>query len=126
MESSSYRMIRLIFRTAAITEAVSWVGMLIAMLIKYPLQGSPLGVTIWGWVHGIAWLVFIVACILAAVRFRWAWWVVLIGLVTSVLPFLTVVFDVWMERTGRLTAPTGDQKAPGDRETATATLEATP
>ncbi|WP_353681687.1 DUF3817 domain-containing protein [Microbacterium sp. 69-7] len=71
-------------------------------MVKYPLQGSPHGVTVAGWVHGIAWIAFVIACLAAAIRFRWAWWVTLLGLVMSVLPFLTVPFDIWMERTRRL------------------------
>lgn len=100
----SHRTIRLCFRSAAIAEAVSWVGMLTAMAIKYPLQGSPIWVSIWGWVHGILWIAFVLACLAAAFRFRWSWWVTLIGLATSTLPFLTVPFDRWMERSGRLGA----------------------
>lgn len=100
--TTSRRTIRIAFRTAAIVEAVSWLGMITALVIKYPLAGSPLGVTIWGWVHGIAWIAFVLACIGAAVAFRWPWWAVPIGLVMSVIPFLTVPFDLWMERTGRL------------------------
>lgn len=98
----SHRTIRLFFRTAAIAEAVSWAGMLTALMIKYPLQGSPIWVSIWGWVHGILWIVFVIACLAAAIRFRWSWWVALIGLAVSTLPFLTVPFDWWMERSGRL------------------------
>ncbi|MFI8632352.1 DUF3817 domain-containing protein [Microbacterium sp. NPDC077663] len=96
------RFVRVVFRTAAIVEAVSWIGMITALIIKYPLAGTPLGVTIWGWVHGIAWIVFVVSCLLAAITFRWKWWIAVLGLAMSVLPFLTVPFDLWMERTGRL------------------------
>lgn len=90
------------FRTTAIAEAISWIGMLTALTIKYPLNGSPLGVTIWGWLHGVCWLAFVVALLIAAARFRWRWWLVPVGLAMSVVPFLTVPFDIWMERTGRL------------------------
>ncbi len=98
----SHSSIRLFFRAAAIAEAVSWVGMLAALAIKYPLQGSPIWVSIWGWVHGVLWIAFVIACLAAAVRFRWSIWVALIGLATSTLPFLTVPFEWWMERSGRL------------------------
>ncbi|MCQ9368338.1 DUF3817 domain-containing protein [Brevibacterium sp. 50QC2O2] len=93
---------RLLFRSAAIIEACTWVGMITALIVKYPLAGSPMGVTVFGWIHGIAWILFVLACLAAAVRFRWTWWALPLGLVMSVLPFLTVPFDIWMERTGRL------------------------
>ncbi len=92
----------LFFRTMSIIEAVSWVGMIIALVVKYPLDGTPVLVTVWGWVHGLAWIGFCVAGLNVAFRFRWSWWLVPVGLVMSVLPFMTIPFDVWMERTGRL------------------------
>ncbi len=96
------RFFRLAFRTTALIEGISWLGMLTALAIKYPLHGSPLPVTIWGWVHGIAWIAFVLACIAAAIRFRWTWWALPTGIIGSTLPFLTIPFDLWMERTGRL------------------------
>lgn len=96
--------VRVVFRTLAIVEACTWAGLLISMLIKYPLAGSPVGVTVFGWLHGLAWVLFIVACLVAGGWFRWRWWITLTGIVCSVLPFLTVPFDIWMERTGRLDA----------------------
>lgn len=93
----------LFFRTTSIVEAVSWVGMIIALVVKYPLDGTPMLVTVWGWVHGIAWIAFCLSGLNAAIRFRWSWWLVPVGFVMSILPFLTLPFDVWMERTGRLT-----------------------
>ena len=52
--------------------------------------------------HGIAWIAFVLACVAAAIRFRWTWWALPTGIIASMLPFLTVPFDLWMERTGRL------------------------
>lgn len=96
------RAIRTFFRAAAVIEAFTWAGLLIAMIIKYPLQGSPMGVTVFGWFHGAAWITFIIASIASSIRFRWPVWAFLLGLLMSVLPFLTVPYDIWMERSGRL------------------------
>ena len=46
--SRNERFFRLAFRTTALIEGISWLGMLTALAIKYPLHGSPLPVTIWG------------------------------------------------------------------------------
>lgn len=46
--SQNERFFRLAFRTTALIEGISWLGMLTALAIKYPLHGSPLPVTIWG------------------------------------------------------------------------------
>lgn len=101
---TSERFFRLAFRTTAFAEALTWVGMLTALAIKYPLGGSPIYVTVFGWMHGIVWIAFVIACFAAALRFRWHWFTALFGLGISVLPFLTVPFDLWVERTGRLEA----------------------
>ncbi len=76
--------------------------MLTALAIKYPLRGDPIWVIIFGWIHGVAWLGFVTATITAAILFRWPIWAPLLGVLLSVLPFLTIPFDIWMERTGRL------------------------
>ncbi|MGO4145656.1 DUF3817 domain-containing protein [Paenarthrobacter sp. YAF11_1] len=101
---STGRFFRRAFRSASLAEGISWAGLIAALIIKYPLSGNPFGVTIWGWIHGVVWLAVVAATIAAAIRFRWPWWALPAGLVVSVLPFLSVPFDLWMERTGRLRA----------------------
>lgn len=96
------RVIRLLFRSFAIVEAFTWVAMLTAMLFKYVINGYAFGVTVAGWAHGTVWIGFVLSCLLAAVYFRWPVWVAAVGVVTSMLPFLTVPFEFWMERSGRL------------------------
>ncbi len=98
----SRRPIRMVFRATAFIEAFTWAGLLIAMIVKYALQGNPMGVTVFGWLHGTAWIAFIAAGITAAIRFRWPIQAVLLGVLSSLLPFMTIPFDIWMERTGRL------------------------
>ena len=90
------------FRVTAFAEAMTWVAMLTAMLFKYAINGYAFGVTVAGWAHGTVWLAFVAACIAAAIRFRWRVWIALVGLIMSGLPFLTIPFDYWMERSGRL------------------------
>ena len=103
-ESAWDRRIRLAFRVVARTEACTWVAMLTAMLFKYVINGYAFGVTVAGWIHGSVWLAFVAVCLVAAIRFRWKPWIALTGLIMSGLPFLTIPFDIWMKRTGRLRA----------------------
>jgi integral membrane protein len=95
---------RNVFRTLAILEAFTWAGLLISMLIKYPFDGGGLGVTIFGWLHGTIWIAFLAVGLITGIWFRWRWWLFPVGFVSSVLPFTTVPFDVWMEKSGRLRA----------------------
>ena len=95
---------RLVFRILALTEGVTWVALISSMIVKYGLNGSPMGVTVSGWFHGMVFMLFVAAVLVCGVWFRWKWWVFLLGWVSAVIPFGTVVFDVWVERTNRLRA----------------------
>lgn len=94
------------FRFVALLEAVSWVGLLIGMYFKY--VGTPrteLGVKVFGPVHGAVFVAFVVLGILAAIAFRWAAGIWLLGIVASIVPLASVIFLMWADRTGRLGAP---------------------
>ncbi|KUI35001.1 hypothetical protein AU197_10960 [Mycobacterium sp. IS-1590] len=93
------------FRFVALLEAVSWVGLLIGMYFKY--LGAPrteIGVKVFGPAHGAVFVAFVALGLLAAVMFRWATGTWLLGIVASIVPLASVVFLIWVERTGRLGA----------------------
>ena len=93
---------RALFRTVAFIECVTWIGMLTSMAFKYFINGNGTGVTIFGWAHGITWLVFLASATLAAWTFRWPVWIWLAGCIGSALPFLTWPFERWMLLSHRL------------------------
>ncbi len=96
------------FRLVALTEAATWVGLLIGMYFKY--LGSPrteIGVQIFGMAHGLVFMAFVVAAGWTGVVYSWGagtWLLVLLG---SIVPLGSVVFVVWADRTGRLDRPVG-------------------
>lgn len=94
--------VRSLFRVVSFVECFTWVGMLSGMALKYLINGNGIGVTIFGWAHGITWLCYLAAALLAAVTFRWKVWVLLIGSVSSTLSLLTWPFERWMLKTGRI------------------------
>lgn len=78
-------MIRLL-RIVSITEAVSYLALLIAMMIEWT-GGSELGVTILGPIHGVLYLMF---CGVVAWRRRaleWTWVTALTAMIIGSLPF---------------------------------------
>ncbi|MDR3662184.1 MAG: DUF3817 domain-containing protein [Mycobacterium sp.] len=93
------------FRLIAMAEAVSWIGLLIGMYFKY--LGTPrteIGVHIFGMVHGVVFLGFLVTGVLVGRAVRWSlvtW--VLAGL-ASIVPLASVIFLRWAERGGALAA----------------------
>jgi integral membrane protein len=91
------------FRIIAFAEAVSWVGLLVGMYFKY--LGSPrteIGVKIFGMIHGLVFLAFVVAALVVGIAFKWAVSSWLLALLGSVVPLGSVIFLIWVERAGRL------------------------
>ena len=90
------------FRTVAVAEACSWLGLLIGMFVKYVPRTSELGVHVFGPVHGGIFVAYVVVTLLTARVLRWSLPTTLLALVASVPPLTTVWFERWASRTGRL------------------------
>ena len=92
-----------LFRLLARAEAISWAGLLIGMYFKYLTDAGELGVKIFGPVHGGIFIAYLLMTILVARSRGWSVWTTLAGLASSVPPFATLLFELWAQRTGRLT-----------------------
>ena len=90
------------FRFAAIAEAITWLGLLVGMAVKYLGSGSETGVQIFGMAHGVIVLVYFAVTLFAATRLRWGSKTLVLALLASVPPGFTLVFEAWAERTGKL------------------------
>lgn len=90
-----------LFRRLAITEAVTWALLLTGMVLKYS-HVTDLGVRVFGMVHGVVFIAYCLVTLLVGVDQRWSRGRVLLGLVSSVPPFMTVWFDRYAERRGAL------------------------
>jgi integral membrane protein len=87
----------------ALAEAVSWAGLLAGMYFKY--VGSPrteIGVKVFGMAHGLVFIAFVVTAVLAGIAFKWAAGTWLLALLASVVPLCSVIFLIWVDRTGRM------------------------
>ena len=98
---------RTIFRTIAIAEAISWGGLLIAMLFKWVIQDDPHsglegGVPIMGPIHGGIFVLYVISCFVAYRSFGWNAKTLLLALASSIPPFFTYVFEVVADRKGLL------------------------
>ena len=97
-----------VFIAVAIAEALSWSGLLIGMFFKYFTDLGELGVQIFGPVHGALFVLYVVMTLLVSRAYRWSPGTTLLGLASSIPPFATLAFELWVTRTGRM--PTiGDQ-----------------
>jgi integral membrane protein len=99
------------FRIVAVAEAISWLGLLVGMYLKYVPQTTELGVQIFGPVHGGVFLLYLAVTVLAARTLRWRVGTTLLALVASIPPLVTVWFERWATRSGRL--PSTDRVAAG-------------
>ena len=94
------------FRLVTLIEAVSWVGLLTGMYFKY--VGTPrteIGVKIFGMAHGLIFIAFVLVGLLAGIAFKWALGTWALAVVASIVPLASVVYVVWVDRTGRMGAP---------------------
>ena len=107
-----------LFARVAVAEAVTWALLLCGMALKYLTHTTELGVRIFGMLHGIVFIAYCLTTLFVAVNQRWSARTTLLGLASSVPPFLTVWFDRRAERQGQLTG--GWRLAPGGEQAGSA------
>ena len=81
------------FRLVAISEGISFILlMFVAMPIKY-LAGIPGPVTYVGWVHGLLFVLYVLALITVKITSNWNFKKTFGAFIASLLPFGTFVLD---------------------------------
>lgn len=89
-----------LFRRVAVAEAITWALLLVGMFLKYVTDTTELGVRIAGPIHGVVFVAYCVTTVVVAVDQRWSWRRTTLGLLASIPPFFTVLFDLLVERRG--------------------------
>lgn len=90
------------FRVMAIVEAFTWAGLLIGMLFKYVITDNEIGVQIFGPLHGGAFVIYCLLTLAVGFTRKWSYKTMFVGLLSSIPPFTTVVFERWAVRKGLL------------------------
>ncbi|GAB3618698.1 DUF3817 domain-containing protein [Okibacterium endophyticum] len=93
------------FRTVAIAEAVTWTLLIVGMLMKYvwmPGETGDTAVRVGGGVHGFVFLLYAASVVLIGVNQHWGPALIALGVLTAIVPYATIPFDVWADRRGRL------------------------
>ncbi|MBK0419823.1 DUF3817 domain-containing protein [Leucobacter sp. CSA1] len=104
---------RLLFRMFATAEAITWAG-LIAALILRGAGVTAAAVPIAGGIHGFIFLSYCVSTVFVWVNQRWNAGTGVAGLLLSIVPFATVPFEIVLDRRGGLAG--GWRLAPGGEE----------
>lgn len=94
-----------IFTIAAFVEAATWVGLLAGMYLKHVSGTTELGVQIFGPLHGYVFLAYLVIAVLAARSLQWGGRILAVAVLAAIPPLMTIPFEMWMRRTGRLSPP---------------------
>src|SRR5688500_3587439 len=87
------------FRIVAVAEALSWVGLLIGMYVKYVPETTELGVKIFGPIHGGIFVAYVVVALVTARVLRWSVGTTLLALLASVPPLASILFERQATRT---------------------------
>ena len=84
-----------IFRICAITEAVTWIGLLASMYEKYIADEHSGLIHLFGSVHGYAFLAYVLVVFLVRAEYGWSNRMTALALASSVPPLATVPFERW-------------------------------
>ena len=90
-----------LFRAFAFAEAVTWTILIVAMILKYA-GGVDAAVLVGGSIHGFVFLAYAFAAVLVGVNQRWSLGLIAFAVVTAIVPYATIPFELWLMRRGRL------------------------
>ncbi|GAA1476932.1 hypothetical protein GCM10009623_13780 [Nocardioides aestuarii] len=82
-----------LFRRVAVAEAFTWAGLLAGMFLKYVTGTTELGVQVFGMLHGVVFIGYLLTTLVVAVDQQWSARRALLGLACAVPPFLTLWFE---------------------------------
>ena len=93
------------FAAIALIEAFTWAGLLAGMYLKYGSGSTDLGVWLFGRLHGLAFISYVVVAIVAGSQLRWPLWALLLALLAAIPPLFTLPLELWYRKRGLLTLP---------------------
>lgn len=102
-----------LFRTFATAEAITWAGLITALILR-ATGTTEAAVPIAGGIHGFVFLSYCVVTVFVWVNQRWGWGTGLLGLFLAIVPFATVPFEIALVRRRKLTG--GWRLRPGGEE----------
>jgi integral membrane protein len=75
------------------------------MLFKYVVSDNDAGVALFGPIHGVIAILYVLVALATWSALRWRTGVGLLALAASLPPFGSVVFERWATRAGHMDAP---------------------
>jgi integral membrane protein len=93
---------RTLFRRFAFAEAVTWTLLIGGLVIKATFGAPQLALTVVGGIHGAVFLTYAVIASITGVNQRWGIGRTVSAVALAIVPYATIPFEVYVERTGRL------------------------
>lgn len=90
-----------LFRILAIAEAVTWTILITALILR-ATAGLDAAVLVGGSVHGFVFLAYAAIVLLVGINQRWGIGLMAVGVLTAIVPYATIPFELWLARRGRL------------------------
>lgn len=94
-----------LYSKLALAEMVTWALLILGLVLKYVTKTTELGTAIFGSIHGFVFLSYLVTTVLVWINQRWSFARGIIGLGSSILPFMTYPFERSTEKAGLLDGP---------------------
>ena len=93
---------RKLYRILAIAEAVTWTLLITGLIVKATAGIDATLLTTIGGVHGFVFISYGATAILVGINQRWHFGVGLLAVVTAIVPYATIPFEIVQERRGAL------------------------
>lgn len=93
---------RKLYRILAIAEAVTWTMLITGLILKATAGIDATLLTTIGGVHGFVFISYGATAILVGINQRWHFGVGLLAVVTAIVPYATIPFEIIQERRGAL------------------------
>jgi integral membrane protein len=90
-----------LFRLFALAEAVTWTILITALILR-SVAGLDAAVVVGGSIHGFVFLAYAATVLLVGVNQRWGIGLMAVGVVTAIVPYATIPFELHLVRRGRL------------------------
>jgi len=85
-----------LFRLAAISEAVGWSLLIIGIACEnLPVWWHEIPVQLAGRIHGMLFLLYVVAVLVLSPTLRWPWYRIIIAGLFSVPPYGSLMYELW-------------------------------
>ena len=93
---------RKLYFVLAIAEACTWTLLITGLILKATVGIEPSLLTTIGGLHGFVFITYGATSILIAFNQRWGFWVGLLAVITAILPYATIPFELVQAKRGAL------------------------